>query len=391
MNATFLKDLPAELQGGDCFVAWRYEERDKKKTKVPVNPRTGGNASVTDPSTWSSLEGAIRAIGRFGCSGVGRVVVSKDGYRGIDLDKCRDPQTGKLTPLATTIVKTLNSYTEITPSCCGVRIWIRATLPGPRCRKDGVEIYADRRYFTLTGNHLPNTPGTVETRHAELEHIYKKLFPGDAKANGSNGHNKETGDPWTRWRRVPDDVLVGCALKNPKFKRLWDGDTSEYGGDDSRADLALCCNLAFWTGKDPERIESLFNQSKLADRDKWRKREDYRRRTISNAIDNTPDVWTPTVGHVQATGENGWPDPSPLGDDLPPVDSFALELLPQSLRPLVEDISDRMQTPPDFAAIAGIVALAGCVNRRALIRPKVEDNWTVTPNLWGAIIGHPGS
>jgi hypothetical protein len=85
-----------------------------------------------------------------------------------------------------------------------------------------------------------------------------------------------------------------------------------------------------------------------------------------------------------------WPNPSPLGDDLPPVDSFALELLPQSLRPLVEDISDRMQTPPDFAAIAGIVALAGCVNRRALIRPKVEDNWTVTPNLWGTIIADPG-
>ena len=58
----------------------------------------------------------------------------------------------------------------------------------------------------------------------------------------------------------------------------------------------------------------------------------------------------------KAEAPTEWPNPSPLGDDLPPVDSFALELLPQSLRPLVEDISDRMQTPPDFAAIAGIVA-----------------------------------
>jgi hypothetical protein len=85
-----------------------------------------------------------------------------------------------------------------------------------------------------------------------------------------------------------------------------------------------------------------------------------------------------------------WPNPSSLGDDLPPVDSFALELLPQSLRPFVEDISERMQTPCDFAAMTGTVALAGCVNRRALIRPKVEDNWMVTPNLWGAIIAAPG-
>ena len=43
-----------------------------------------------------------------------------------------------------------------------------------------------------------------------------------------------------------------------------------------------------------------------------------------------------------------WPDPSPLGDELPPVQNFSLEFLPSSLRPLVEDLSERMQTPPDF-------------------------------------------
>jgi hypothetical protein len=86
-----------------------------------------------------------------------------------------------------------------------------------------------------------------------------------------------------------------------------------------------------------------------------------------------------------------WPDPVPLGDDLPAVDDFALELLPSSLRPLVEDISERMQTPLDYAATAAVVALAGCVNRRAVIRPKAEDvSWSVVPNLWGAIVGPPG-
>lgn len=304
MNATLLKDLPAQLQDGECFVAWRYEERDGKKTKVPVNPRTGGNASVTDPSTWSSLKVAIGAAGGFGCCGVGRVVVTEDGYCGVDLDKCRNPQTGELTPMATTIVKTLDSYTEITPSCCGVRVWICATLPGPRCRKDGVEIYSGGRYFTLTGNHFPNTPKTVEPRQEELEQVYNMLFPGEAKTAGSNGHNQEKGDPWARWRKVPDDELLRRALKNPKFKQLWDGDTSEYGGDDSRADAALCCHLAYWTCKDPDRIERLFNRSKLADREKWQKREDYRRRTISNAIDNTTGVWTPTM--PQGNQGNPW-------------------------------------------------------------------------------------
>jgi putative DNA primase/helicase len=50
-----------------------------------------------------------------------------------------------------------------------------------------------------------------------------------------------------------------------------------------------------------------------------------------------------------------------------------------------------MQTPPDYAAAAAILALAGCVNRRVLIRPKQEDDsWMVVPNLWGAIIAAPG-
>jgi hypothetical protein len=90
-------------------------------------------------------------------------------------------------------------------------------------------------------------------------------------------------------------------------------------------------------------------------------------------------------------GECGWPPPTPLADELPRVQEFVLDLLPSSFRPLVEDVSDRMQTPPDYAAAASVVALAGCVNRRALIRPKAEDSsWLVTPNLWGTNVAPPG-
>jgi hypothetical protein len=92
-----------------------------------------------------------------------------------------------------------------------------------------------------------------------------------------------------------------------------------------------------------------------------------------------------------ASDDHGWPDPAPLGEELRPVKPFASGLLPSSLRPMVEDISERMQTPPDYAASATIAALAGCVNRRAVIRPKaVDDSWEVIPNLWGAIVAPPG-
>jgi putative DNA primase/helicase len=95
--------------------------------------------------------------------------------------------------------------------------------------------------------------------------------------------------------------------------------------------------------------------------------------------------------HAGVFSATDWPEPAPLGDELPSVQSFDLELLPSCFRPLIEDVSERMQAPPDFAAGAAIVTLAGCVNRRAAIHPKsADDSWRVVPNLWGAIVGQPG-
>jgi hypothetical protein len=94
---------------------------------------------------------------------------------------------------------------------------------------------------------------------------------------------------------------------------------------------------------------------------------------------------------VVSDDHDDWSEPGSLGDELPPVLNFDLKLLPDSLRPFVEDVSERMQTPPDYAATAAVVALAACVNRRAVIRPKLmDDSWSVVPNLWGVIVAPPG-
>ncbi len=85
-----------------------------------------------------------------------------------------------------------------------------------------------------------------------------------------------------------------------------------------------------------------------------------------------------------------WPDPVPLPDGLPPVQAFDAELLPEALRCWVTDIAERMQCPPDFTAVGAVVALSSIIGARAVVRPKAKDDWTVVPNLWGAIIGRPG-
>jgi len=85
-----------------------------------------------------------------------------------------------------------------------------------------------------------------------------------------------------------------------------------------------------------------------------------------------------------------WPKPEPVPSTLSPVEPFNWLLLPDKLRAWVEDISDRMQCPPDFVAVAVMVALGSIVGRQLGIRPKAFDDWTVVPNLWGVVVGRPG-
>ncbi|MBM3458369.1 MAG: DUF3987 domain-containing protein [Armatimonadetes bacterium] len=102
----------------------------------------------------------------------------------------------------------------------------------------------------------------------------------------------------------------------------------------------------------------------------------------------------PSVGFVSAPpGESEnfeWPEPQPLPDALPPVEPFEPALLPEAFRPWIEDIAQRMQCPPDFPAVGAMVALAAVVGRQLALRPKLADDWTVVPNLWGAVVGRPG-
>jgi primase-polymerase (primpol)-like protein len=50
--------VPASLTDRPQWVAWRWEDRDGGRTKVPYSEWTGKRASTTDPSSWSTFERA---------------------------------------------------------------------------------------------------------------------------------------------------------------------------------------------------------------------------------------------------------------------------------------------------------------------------------------------
>lgn len=139
--------IPEELRPLPRWVNWHYREKQGKLTKVPLDPRNGGAASCDDPTTWGTLEQALDRLSRGKVDGIGFQLGAP--YVGIDLDKCRVPETGVIEPWAQEIIRTQNSYTEISPSGCGVHIWVSGTLPVGGRRKGRIEMYDAGRYLTV--------------------------------------------------------------------------------------------------------------------------------------------------------------------------------------------------------------------------------------------------
>lgn len=165
----FLKALPR-------WVNWKWSQVGKKWTKVPVHPK-GYNASSTDQSTWSDFATVVQANLDHGY-GVG-FVFNNDGLVGIDIDDCRNPQTGAIALWAMYLIQTLDSYAEVSPSGTGVKLFLTGTLPEQFRKKHnrtdgngGVEIFASGRFFTVTGLHIASTLPDIQNRNDELNRVY---------------------------------------------------------------------------------------------------------------------------------------------------------------------------------------------------------------------------
>ena len=201
------------------------------------------------------------------------------------------------------------------PQIFQTRLICKGTLPPGGRRIGPVEMYDTARFFTVTGERIPGTALTVGERSAELGKLHEALFPVEV--------------PDRTCARVPapapsplNDVEVikkaSAATNGDKFRKLWAGDWQGDYTSQSEADEALCCHLAFLTGKDAERMDILFRESGLV-RPKWEQREDYRRETISRAVARTAETYTmwrrerveKTVhflGHPALTGCGEYPD-----------------------------------------------------------------------------------
>jgi primase-polymerase (primpol)-like protein len=167
------ENVPAELKAGERWVCC-------DENKVPLVAVTSGAvyaSSSTDPSTWRGYEDTLIAWRKneWSFTGIGRVITLEEDYVGVDLDKCLDPETGELSPWAAGILERLDSYSEISPSGTGVKIWVKASSIVRAHVKPSLEIYPRGRYFTVTGVTLRGSE--IAERDDVLAEIIEEEFP----------------------------------------------------------------------------------------------------------------------------------------------------------------------------------------------------------------------
>lgn len=295
-----MKTLPDAL---GALSAWKqfvlYDD-----SKRPVNPNT---LRYIDPhliTSWMDIDTALFLSRRLNL-GIAFVFTNKDPFFFLDIDYCYNGNGWS--DLANNLCAQFSGCAiEVSRSGTGVHILGTGNLEHNKCKNIplGIELYTEGRYVALTGTGIV---GDISYQPEGLQSLIDTYFTGDIAqdADWTEGPVEEWNGP------EDDDELIKKALKSKSggsmfggrasFKELWTADANKLGlvypdqsgtraFDNSSADAALTQHLAFWTGKDCNRIDRLFRLSALM-RDKWDHREDYRTRTILHAIGHCRTVY----------------------------------------------------------------------------------------------------
>jgi len=285
------------FKGYDQFINWIPKLKDNgKMDKIPVD--TSGKAiNHLLPKNWIS-ENKARNIGAITGFKTGFVFTDNDPFFFVDIDaKCK-PATSKI------IVSVFpGCAVETSQSGKGLHIFGTGSIKNHTHRNsvEDLELYTTKRFVALTGVDFKGD--TATNGQVGLDWYAKTFF-----SEKSNDTSNWTTEPCADWKGDTDDgELIERANKaqsvagkfgdKATFSQLFTNDNklSDFYPSPSEMDAALCQHLAFWTGKDCERMEQIFNMSELGQREKWMNGDEYRQRTILNAVSICKAVYTRKV------------------------------------------------------------------------------------------------
>lgn len=288
------------------FIVVKLVPRENGKTdKIPLHFNTASAIDAHQPANWTDYATARAVAAALGPGhGVGFVLTKAAGFWCIDIDDCATPDGWS--PLAQELYAQLpGTVIEVSQSGRGLHLWGRGPIPEHACKNVPLrlECYSDLRFFLLgsdaRGEMAPSCPGVA----AVVARYFSPRTEVAAVALPAEGPCAEWSGP------ADDDELIRRAMASQSrgafagkasFSQLWTADeralaaafSSSTGDvfDRSSADRSLAQHLAFWTGKDAERIGRLMRQSALT-RPKWDDRADYLPRTIAGACASQREVY----------------------------------------------------------------------------------------------------
>lgn len=148
------------------WAMWRWTHLPNGKWQKPpfMATQPGRHASTKDPNTWADYATALAAAQAGHADGITYVLTEDNPYAAIDLDNCRHTDTHSIDVWAQNFLEAgRDSYSEVTPSGTGVRIWGLAD-GAPLNKKftlsiDGKDIAAElfrrtNKALTITGFRL---------------------------------------------------------------------------------------------------------------------------------------------------------------------------------------------------------------------------------------------
>ena len=280
---------------------------------MPVD--INGNAvNPHDPSQWMSRLEADNYAELLGL-GVGFVFTNNDPYWFLDLDHCI--VDGGYTPIAEQLLEAFTgAYVEVSTSGEGLHLFGQGTVPPHSCKNKtyGIELYTEGRFVLLTGTNATGTWDLDWSQH--MQWLVDNYFPPAEVVEGQEWNNNEP--------EISDDVLIGkmCNRKataaqvfggKASISDLFGGDVEVLARaypsinmddpfDRSSADAALAAHLAFWTNKNHGQIARIMQRSSLV-REKWEKHRSYLTMTITNAVNNCSNTYSPVVEVSPVIGE----------------------------------------------------------------------------------------
>ena len=299
---------------------------DAEGRKYPCDDR-GVAIDPHDPARWMTYDDA--AARASGSVRVGWVLNTEDdarlygpgrGWFFLDLDKCHDGAAWR--PEAAHLWQSFTgALGEVSVSGRGLHIMGMcdpAALAGHKNKWDGwLECYTDKRFVALSdagpapiGGEWRDVDWTPSLRSFVPEREYLGDLP-DGRDPAYTGPE----DDAELIAMMLRSGGVGAQFGGMTVKDLWEGNAAAIarkypsyteGGDfdHSSADMALMTHLAFWTGKDMPRMDRLFRQSALM-RDKYDRRQDYRRDTVQGAARLCKAVYDKPRAAAPVSGADG--------------------------------------------------------------------------------------